>query len=234
MESATAAIKGNLKFLHKSILIVFALGVASSLWLVGYIILPQPLIKQLVLSQVPPPGERLSDNFALSGFRSYFKKLTIEYSRFQMNQRFAIDRLFPDVKDLSPQQIGEALFQIESSLMTQRDVPHEIKQTPTMMVGLGYCDQVNGVGARILPYFFGSAEVFALVNPQGISTHSIGRYWDEASNQWTYFDMWPGRIVLFVPDKSATDGIRYRYRYNRESAWSSPRQTGQSRPQLLR
>jgi hypothetical protein len=218
MKAESDSNRCKLKYGRKPLIAVSVLGLAISLWFAGYIILPRQIIETMVLGQIPPPGDQLYDQSALSGWQSYSKKLTIEYVRFQLNQRFAIDRLSPKVKDLSPAQIGEALFQIESILMTQRDVPHEIKQTPTFLVGLGYCDQVNGVGARILPYFFGSAEVFALVNPQGISTHSIGRYWDESMDQWTYFDIWPGRTVLFVPDKSSADGIRYLY--NRKSVTS--------------
>jgi len=69
------------------------------------------------------------------------------------------------------------LLKIYPLLANQEAVDHAPALRPVLLSGMGFCDQLNGVAARVLAAHFGSAQVFALRDSGGFSDHSIGRFY---------------------------------------------------------
>ena len=118
-----------------------------------------------------------------------------------------IEPILRDSKTIS--DVANVLSTVEQIVLTQRDIPHiPFWWLPSLVTGLGWCNDVNGVAARILSYFF-QAETYALVTNRGISNHTIGRYFDTTKARWIYFDIWPGRILMFEWDLLKSQKIHF-------------------------
>jgi hypothetical protein len=95
-------------------------------------------------------------------------------------------------------RIDYALRRVQLRVLTQMQVPHRASVWPTLVSGLGWCDQVNAVAARVLAHSFAHAQIYALYDAEKhISPHTIGRVWSEQRHEWLYFDAFWDRPVVF-------------------------------------
>lgn len=92
-------------------------------------------------------------------------------------------------------RLGSMLIQMKPFVISQTEVPHGPPDARIGITGLGWCNHVNGFGAKVLSNYFPRAETFA-VN-LGSRSHTFARVWSSDNNEWLYFDMWADDVVIF-------------------------------------
>ena len=190
----------NRKTISIALFAVALMGLSG--WGFGQLILPTPLTMRMVSQYLPPPNSAAYDYTGAKTIRGMVGRFAVSYFRFQINMSFARDRLAANFVSGDVTEIAKVVVKIKSTLITQQDFAHDPINIPSVISGLGWCDQVNGTAARTLSYFTGSAELIALVNANGVSPHSIGRIWSTNENRWIYFDIWPEHVILFSTRKN--------------------------------
>jgi hypothetical protein len=111
------------------------------------------------------------------------------------------------------QQMGERLVKLRTKLVSQFEIPHPAPQAPAEIAGLSWCDGLNGVGAILLSHGFEHAEVVGLKG-KGLGPgdgHSFGRVWSKQYQDWLYFDIWSGEVMVF----RSKSGERAQYLFQR-------------------
>ncbi len=100
------------------------------------------------------------------------------------------------------------LFKVKPLILNVAEVPHEPSSWPTLLSGVGYCDQLNGVAARVLAGFFPVSQIFALYDPvKHLSPHTIGRVWSTQERDWLYYDIYFDDVRIFRLDDKG--GVRF-------------------------
>lgn len=96
-----------------------------------------------------------------------------------------------------------ALERIVSAVRDQILNPSQVLHLPqdrrALLMGFGYCDQINAAIARAAASRFSSAQLFALYDAeQEISPHTVGRVWSSEREDWLYFDGFFERPVIYT------------------------------------
>ncbi len=93
------------------------------------------------------------------------------------------------------EQITLILREVKEVVLTQCDIPHRPLLNTGLLLGIGYCDQVNSMAAIILARFFRKAQLLYVYDAKNSSPHTIGRVLTR-DFQWYYFDIWPKRSLI--------------------------------------
>jgi hypothetical protein len=97
--------------------------------------------------------------------------------------------------------LGQIVVAVRNAIINHEQLDHIPKPWPALISGLGYCDQINGSVAAIAARRFGTAELFALYDRNGLtSPHTIGRVWSAQRNEWLYFDAFYSVPIVFTKD----------------------------------
>lgn len=105
-------------------------------------------------------------------------------------------RLPPQADDA--QRVVAVVSPLKSLLLNQTGVPHSPSSWPIMISGLGWCDQLNGVAAKLLAGYFPVTQIYALYDPvMRVSPHTVGRVWSKQYADWLYFDIFYEEVVCF-------------------------------------
>ncbi len=110
------------------------------------------------------------------------------------------------------QRIGLRLVGLRSALLSQLELPHDAPEVPVEIAGFGWCEGVNGVAAILLSHEFDNAQLVSLKGPSLTNGdgHAFGRVWSRQANDWLYFDIWSGEVVVFRHKRG--DKARYLFR----------------------
>jgi hypothetical protein len=109
-----------------------------------------------------------------------------------LNDREDVDRLL------------NTLLPLKQVLLNPHVLDHIPSERPTILSGIGYCDQVNGVAALHLARKFPKSQTFNVTSPT--MGHTIGRVWSIKYGDWLYYDMFYSDIMVYVLDQQS--GIR--------------------------
>jgi hypothetical protein len=181
----------------RRVAIALAIGLvlgAGVLWVTP----PKPVLRELLVlgagrllsSQEPDTPSLLSKSISM-------------YYEYALAGNIANDVAGRGIRD-DVARIDYAVRRVQLRVLTQMQVSHRATAWPTLVSGLGWCDQVNAVAARVLAHSFAHAQLYALYDPgKHISPHTIGRVWSDQRHEWLYFDAFWDRPIVF---HRTTDG----------------------------
>ena len=98
--------------------------------------------------------------------------------------------------------IVQILSPFNRLMLSQLQVSFAPMQISAQVWGLGYCDQVNRIGAIALAQFFDRVEMIGINSPPPVGGHSFGRVLAPKMHDWIYFDLWPEDLFLLKLDKN--------------------------------
>lgn len=97
--------------------------------------------------------------------------------------------------------ILNVLKKVRSLMKTQYEDSFPPINWPSLLLGKGYCDQINGVAGQILSLRFKSTQLIGLRLATG-EAHTVGRLFSATENDWLYFDAWAPNLVIFKVAKN--------------------------------
>lgn len=118
----------------------------------------------------------------------------------------------------APPEVGERLVQLRLAGLNQLDVPHTARMWSTLMSGVGFCDQLNRLGAILLAPQFSRAQTYCMNLPSG-DGHTLGRV--AADGKWLYFDAWADTPAVFTLGEDGTPQVLWSRRTVRTTRVSS-------------
>ncbi|WP_424537763.1 hypothetical protein [Sphingorhabdus sp.] len=107
---------------------------------------------------------------------------------------------------------GMLLHKLRPALISQLEIYHKADRLPTAIAGLGWCDELNGVGGRLLAHDFDKVEIVGVYDRELNDGHSFGRFWSEQYSGWLYFDIWTEEVQVFRVLPNAKAEYLYRSR----------------------
>ncbi|MEK6372961.1 MAG: hypothetical protein AABO58_09705 [Acidobacteriota bacterium] len=114
-------------------------------------------------------------------------------------------RIRPSEADSDEQAIATIVSVVQHSGLNQQQLDHLPKGWPSLLSGLGFCDQINGAAATIAARRFGKVELFALYDAgRSFSPHTVCRVWSKERNDWIYFDAFYAEPVIFTRKSDGT------------------------------
>lgn len=136
-----------------------------------------------------------------------FRKLVATYVQYNVVAAFRrTHEPRPDLGDV--ERIAAFLVPLRRTMLSQVDVPHSPASWPTIVSGMGWCDQLNGMAANVLSRDFDHAQLVALIHPQTLAGHTIGRVWSRQRNEWLYFDVFSTVVVFHLNDRHEPDVLK--------------------------
>jgi hypothetical protein len=98
--------------------------------------------------------------------------------------------------------LGRMMATVRSLVINPGDtskIAVDPRHWPPLLSGVGWCDQTNGIVARMAAHVFPKAELFALYDADGnMSPHTVGRVWSPTRNTWIYFDAFYATPVIYT------------------------------------
>jgi hypothetical protein len=176
------------------ILLIF---IASCVVYISLFSLSANVTQKLIYWSYGNPNDHHSLVEEVNSLEIFKKPLTnlIEHSLIEN----VIDRRFTDGSTGDIEKIKERLVYLKSLFLSSYQTDHVPDSIPSILSGVGYCDQLNGVAAHLLAQVFERSELFALYDPVNrTSPHTVGRVWSEEEKQWIYFDIWTEETIIFT------------------------------------
>ena len=103
-----------------------------------------------------------------------------------------------DTRGDDPEVLTQSLAGLAKYMVARVDLGSSAIPRPALLLGNGYCDQVNGAAAELLARHFDTSELWTVRDPRtGLSPHTIGRVWSSPSGGWLYWDIYFGETVIF-------------------------------------
>ena len=106
------------------------------------------------------------------------------------------------------QRIGELLVALKRTMISQSELRHKVEVSP-LLAGLGWCDQINGLGAMLLAREFSDVAVMRVAYKNLGYGHSFGRI-RLNDGRIVYFDVWTDDVSVFEQNKNGP--VNYAFR----------------------
>ncbi len=188
--------------------VALAVAVAAALLFAQILFfpLPKPLLRYLTVQSA---GWMLNDTKrTLAGIENFGKIFTSELLQQSMISHFH-DRYSKPSWSNDANYAGMLLHKLRPTLISQREIYHESAGTPTAIAGLGWCDELNGIGGRLLAHDFDKVEIVG-VRDKKTGGHSFGRFWSPQHADWLYFDIWTEEVLIFRVQPNSAPEYLYR------------------------
>jgi hypothetical protein len=191
------------------LLVAACAALVGAIAFVGFVPLPLGLTRLLTLST---SDWILTDYVrAVKGPRTLlfntFRKLVATYVQYNVVAGFR--RTHEPQQELGDvERLAAFLVPLRRTMLSQVDVAHTPASWPTIVSGMGWCDQLNGMAANVLSRDFEHAQLVGLINTQNGVGHTIGRVWSNQRREWLYFDVWGAVVVFHLNDRHEPDVLK--------------------------
>lgn len=193
----------------RRLFVAACVAIGGAIAFVGFVPLPLGLTRLLTLSTsdwiltdyvraVKGPQTLLSNTF---------RKLLATYVQYNVVAGFR--RTHEPRQELGDvERLVAFLVPLRRTMLNQVDVAHSPASWPTIVSGMGWCDQLNGMAANVLSRDFDHAQLIGLINTQNGDRHTIGRVWSKQRREWLYFDVWGSVVVFRLNDRQEPEVLK--------------------------
>lgn len=174
-----------------------------TLWMLLFLTPPPSLLRGMAATF---PSDLVGGSESREGLSRIFGRTLEVYTRSAL-AAYVAERA--QVNDASPAALARAIRAVRETVLTYEEVPHPARTWSALVVGFGYCDQVNAAVGRVSARAFDNVQLYALFDPvRRLSPHTIGRAWSGELKEWIYFDAMFDEPVLFLRHGAAIEFLR--------------------------